>query len=43
MPPQSALPDGLPAPARSRAMLVIILGLTVAVTELLLNLQTPPQ
>lgn len=33
MPPQSALPDGLPAPARSRAMLVIILGLTVAVLD----------
>ncbi len=38
----SAVPDGLPQPARSRAMLVIILGLTLGVMDIsIVNLALP--
>lgn len=38
----SAMPDGLPQPARSRAMLVIILGLTLGVMDIsIVNLALP--
>lgn len=40
--PPDPLPDGLPQPARSRAMLVIILGLTLAVLDgSIVNLALP--